>query len=1425
MQVFQGVCALRLLRSWLLALGCLLLACHAQALPARTLRFDQLSVEHGLAQESVLAIAQDRQGFMWFGGQSGLSRFDGYRVVVYKNIEGDKTSLADNWVGVLHVDRDGLLWVGTDNGLDRFDPASQTFIHYAPPARGARGNGSRHINAIIEDGAGGLWLGTSDGLQYFDKVRGQFRSWHHEDGNPHSLGDNDVRSLALDAHGRLWIGTVAGLDMLVPGGECFEHFLIDAAPASIFNVIHSLLVDRQQNLWIGTRAGAERWRLAGAAQSSSTAIVRTRLGPEQGFSAIRISNMYQDSDGTVWLASNADGLLRWDSGNDTFVQYRHQTGDKYSLGDNQLASVFRDRTGSLWAGTWYNGVSRVDLGSGGFSRMLRPPGIDSPLADKKVRALADAGDGKLWLATSSGLKLYDTRDGKVELFNLRSPSGAPHDGQVSSLYRAPDGVLWVGGTSGLYRFDLATRRFAPVRHTVGDPNSDTIRNIAGERSGMLWVSSRAGLHRFDPASGKFTSYRHDPADPRSLSDNMVRPVLEDQRGQLWIGTFHGLDLFERASGTFRHFRHDPRDARSLSHDEVHFLHQDAAGVLWVGTANGLNRMEVDAAGKISFQRFLRKDGMADDAIAGILGDDRGQLWLSTNSGITRLDTRSGSLRNYDSNDGMIEGSYFDGAALRALDGSMYFGGFKGLTAFVPGAIHDNRQPPQVAITELQVFNKPVVAGRGEFGQLLRKAIDHTSSLTLTPRASVFSLEFAALHFGTPQRNQFAYRLEGFDADWVRTDASRRFATYTNLDPGEYVFRVRAANKDGVWNDDGATLAITILPPVWKSWWFRTLAALLLLGAIYGAYRQRLRALHRQQGRLEYQVSERTAEVRRKNEELQNKESEVRAQSEELARANDSLKQNEESLHEARRKAEDATRQKSEFLANMSHEMRTPLAGVIGMLGFALRDAQLQEATREQILRGQANAQSLLAIINDLLDFSKIEAGKLSIENIDFALGAAIENVVSLFEEQAAARSIGFSIDFAPDLPSFVVGDPTRLRQVLVNLVGNAFKFTQRGGVSVHVERAGLKQEAGGRRYNLIRFRVSDSGIGIDPESMARLFQKFEQADASTTRRYGGTGLGLAICRQLVDLMDVQIEVLSAPGKGSTFTFTLPLADGVAPPLVPQLALEPHSHQLRVLCAEDFPTNQIIIRVMLEELGHRVDVVANGQLAVAACVHTRYDLVLMDGRMPEMDGATATRLIRAGGWPAQPVRDQELMIVALTANASEEDRSRYLGAGMDDFLSKPIDEAALHHMLGRAIERQLQRGYLLPQMPYRAPRAAAAGQAELDALFGVAPLPSLAPAAARTRGDLKGRIRSAFAADLQARMQELDAALAVQDSDGAGRLLHGLKGSAAYLDEMQLHLLCTELEEAADSGHWTRLTQQLPQLRALLAQISAPVKKV
>jgi signal transduction histidine kinase/ligand-binding sensor domain-containing protein/CheY-like chemotaxis protein len=1624
------------------------------AAPPRTLRFEQLSVEHGLAQESVLAIVQDQQGFIWLGTQAGLTRFDGYRTITYKSAVSDPRTLVDNWVRVLHMDRAGRMWVGTDGGLDRYDPLTKTFTHYLPQESAKRGSGNRHVRALADDGAGGLWVASADGLHRFDAATGRFTSWHHDPADPGSLAHDQVSSLALDGAGRLWVGTSAGLDMLAPGATRFQHYLVGAAGDTKGNSVTALQVDTKDTLWVGTVTALETWQLQGAQPQ------RRRLGPQDGLRpGASITVLYQDAESNMWVGSHADGMYRWLAAEQRLVPYRHQFSDSHSIADNQVSALFRDRVGTLWVGTWNDGASRVDLGSGGFARVVRQADMPHSLSDNKVRAIVADGHGKLWLGSSGGLNLFDplTGEGSVYRHDPANPASLSND-QVTSLWREHGGVLWIGGPAGVNRLDPASGAMTALSFSHGDAASDTIRNIVGDRGGMLWIASRGGLHRLDPRTMAVHTFVHDPYDSNSLSDNVVRPILEDRRGNLWIGTFNGLDLLDRKSGKFRHFRRDPRDPASISHDEVHYLYEDPQGVIWVGTAAGLNKMETSPDGSIRFRHYLHKDGIADDAIASILQDDAANLWLSTNSGLSRLNVDTGLVRNYTGADGTIEGAYFDGSALRTPDGTLYFGGFNGITAFAPQDVRENSVAPTVAITDFQIFNKSLKPGQGEHPDVLKYAIEHTSAITLREQDSVFSLEFAALHYAAPQRNRFAYQLQGFDEDWVVTDSSKRFATYTNLDPGKYLFKVKAANKDGIWNDNAATLEITILPPFWKTWWFRLLMAAMLLGAGYAVYRGRIRGLRLQRLRLEQLVGARTAEVEHKNQLLQLQtgeleqrrreaeaqraeaeqrrldterqkeeverqkenveqahrnisvlselgremsatldmetsmrilyrhvknlmdaqmfgigfvhedecmiefpfalesgvrtlpyrrrlddsnqlavwcvrnareifindfyseyraymdesgldklapspredgtpgviphsmlyvplfvddkvvgllcvqsveqhayqrvhldmlqtlashaaaglenarafqqleeamqalrntqaqlvlqEKQVRLHTDELALANRALQENDERLRLAKQKAEDATRQKSEFLANMSHEMRTPLAGVIGMLGFALRDGQLQDSTREQILRGQANAQSLLSIINDLLDFSKIEAGKLTIENIDFALASAVENVVSLFEEQAAAHSVGFSLEFGDNLPQYVIGDPTRLRQVLVNLVGNAFKFTQRGAVRMRVERAGDGARPGVHR---IRFTVADTGIGIPAEAMPRLFQKFEQADATTTRRYGGTGLGLAICRQLVELMGGEISVSSQAGVGSTFSFELPLANGVAPPLVPHVPREPHSHQLRVLCAEDFPTNQIIIRMMLEDLGHKVDIAANGLLAVKACALTRYDLILMDGRMPEMDGASATRLIRAGGPDQAPVRDQELMIIALTANASDEDRSRYLAAGMDDFLTKPIDEAALHFQLSRAIERQLQRGVALPRMEPRR-GAAALSTSDLDAMFGVGPAAvGLEPARlAQHSGnvDLKTRLRSAFRQDVPGRLAELEQALAAGDCDSAGRLLHGMKGSAGYLEEQELQALCGELEQEADRGHWQLIEAALPKLRLLLHQAGA-----
>ncbi|MES2757535.1 MAG: two-component regulator propeller domain-containing protein [Pseudomonadota bacterium] len=1625
----MNLAALRMCR-----LVCLLLCCAvgaALAAPARSLRFEQLNVEHGLAQESILSIVQDGDGFMWFGSQGGLSRFDGYRVTTYRNEVGNPRSLVNNWVRVLHLDRAGRLWLGTDGGLDRFDPVSQSFVHFQPSDVGKRGSGNRHINAIADDGKDGLWIGTSDGLQHFDMKSGAFKAWHHDDADPASLAGDQVSALALDASGRLWIGTARGLDSLAPGAAAFEHHALPGVDPKL-NTVRALLADANGVLWIGSLAGLENWKLSAGPPG------RRLLGPADGIARGEMTVLFQDGDSSIWAGSRDSGLYRWLPQTRRFANFGHQAADSHSLSDNFVSSLYRDRVGTFWVGTWYAGVSRVDLGSGGFARIVKLAGVPT-LSDNKVRSIVGDGAGKLWLATNDGLNHLDPVSGRAQVY--RHEPGNPNslaDSSVQAVARDRRGVVWSAGRSGgLAGLDPASGRV--TRISLGDvgPEGETIRAMLADGADRLWIASRAGLHRVDLVTRQIKTYRHVPGDSSSLADNIVRPILEDRTGQLWIGTFNGLDLLDRASGTFRHFRHDPADPTSISHDEVHHLMQDSRGQLWVGTAGGLNKMIHGPAGKISFERYTTANGLADDAVAAMLEDDDGNLWISSTTGLSRFNPNTGTWRTYSAGDGTTEGAFFDGSAHKGRDGSLYFGGFNGITGFNPRAISDNLIAPRAVITGFQVFNKPIAQVHPG---LVKGPIEHATAITLGADDSVFSLEFSALHYAAPQRNRFSYQLVGFDENWVSTDASRRFATYTNLDPGEYTFRVKAANKDGVWSAAGATLAITILPPFWKTWWFRTLAALLVVGSAYGAFRFRMSGLRRQKELLERQVRARTAEIGQQNymlerqklelelrrieaesqraeaeqrrfdaerqkqevelqkenvelahrnisilseigremtatldmetimgtvyrhvdqlmdarsfgigiyredldliefpfavdkgvrtvrynraldqpnqlavwclthrrevfindfeaecdnyvsggmadpmasvrrvdgasalvpasamyvplivkervmgvlcvqsaeknayrrvhldmlqtlaahaavaldnarayRQLEEMEKQVRLNTAELALANRALQDNDERLRLAKQKAEDATRQKSEFLANMSHEMRTPLAGVIGMLGFALRDARLYDATREQILRGQANAQSLLGIINDLLDFSKIEAGKLTIENIDFTLAGTIDNVVSLFEEQAAAHSVGFELDLAADLPRFVVGDPTRVRQVLVNLVGNAFKFTDRGAVRLQVER--LPQDPRRPRVNMVRFSVHDTGIGIASEPLSRLFQKFEQADSTTTRRYGGTGLGLAICRQLVDLMGGTISVVSEEGVGSCFTVVLPLADGVAPLLAPQVPLAPHSHSLKVLCAEDFPTNQIIIRMMLEERGHQVDIADNGRLALAACARTRYDLILMDGRMPELDGAGATRIIRAGGPPEAPVQDRDLMIIALTANASEEDRARYLACGMDDFLTKPIDETALHGQLSRAIDRQLRRGIALaPMAPFAPVRAP--GSAELDAMFGVLTGPTpLAVAVSQNAGrrttELKARMRAAFCGDLPGRRADLESAIARADRDVAGRLLHGIKGSAAYLDATELHLLCGELEVAADQGEWPLIGAALPRLRRL-----------
>ncbi|CAN7436900.1 two-component regulator propeller domain-containing protein [Massilia sp. LjRoot122] len=845
---------LLLLLSWIWA-GC------ASAAP-RSLRFERMSIEQGLSQQSVLTILQDRRGFMWFGTQAGLNRFDGYRVTVFRNDPNNPDSIPDNYVMASYEDEQGRLWFGTKGGLTRFDHVSGKFVRHAPPHDAARGNGNRSVPAIVRAPGGGLWLASGDGLLHFDPAGGRFRSYRHDPDDAGTLRDNRISALALDGQGNLWIGTAAGLDRLAPGAGRFEHYDIDAGDPQR-NTVLALSMGPRDTLWIGTELGLHAWRLDRGRPAQAG---RRRIDLATVPGDVRVNSLYHDAGNTLWAGTDVDGLKWLDPASGRFLGYRNDPADPHTLSDNHVGAILVDRTGTLWAGTHYGGVNRTDLASGGFTRYGGAQG----LGRAKVRAIADGAGGGLWIGTSGdGLMHMDRPGGRI----VRAGGGAVLGDVVSALALA-HGRTWIGTPTGLAWRD-AGGRFGRVA-LGADPAANYVQSLHAGRSGMLWIATRGGLAALAPGARMVRSWRHDPDDPDSLGENYGFAVLEDRQGIVWIGTETGLERYDPATGRFSRYRHDPdnrANPHGLRHSRIYYLMESARGELWVGTAGGLHRMEQGKDG-VRFRFYPFAGGQEAVPIGAVLEDDHGYVWASTTVGITRVDPASGSVKNYTAKDGLVDGSYFVGAGLRGAGGQMYFGGINGLTAFEPDAIRDNPYAPAVVLTDLLVLNRSRAAPNFH-GQ---------KELTLSHRDSVFSLEFAALHYADPDGNRYAYQLEGFDHEWVDTDARRRYATYTNLDPGPYVFRVRASNKDGVWSEKPATLRITITPPYWKTWWFRSLAALTVAALVTAGYRLRIRALVAQKLLLESEVGTRTDELRRQKESAERRKQEVEEQKEVVEQA-------------------------------------------------------------------------------------------------------------------------------------------------------------------------------------------------------------------------------------------------------------------------------------------------------------------------------------------------------------------------------------------------------------------------------------------------------------------------------------------------------------------------------------------------------------
>jgi signal transduction histidine kinase/CheY-like chemotaxis protein len=733
----------------------------------------------------------------------------------------------------------------------------------------------------------------------------------------------------------------------------------------------------------------------------------------------------------------------------------------------------------------------------------------------------------------------------------------------------------------------------------------------------------------------------------------VGALLTDRTGTLWVGTNRGLDRFDHHTERFTIYLHDERDPASLSNEGIQSLYEDHQGNLWIGTRRGLNRLD---RGRGALKSFTTQDGLANDGIESIREDSRGKLWLATRDGLSEFLLETKTVRNYSEADG-LPGGYQNptGSADRSCvtpEGELVFASDHGVTVFNPDRVSANPFLPPVVLTDFLLFNKPVLPSSNA---PLHQPIWAAHSVTLNHNQSIFTLEFAALSYLAPERNRYRYRLENLEKEWNEVGGDRRVATYTNLPPGKYVFRVQGSNDDLVWNQTGARIDITVLPPWWATWWFRSVAGLLIVGMVWAGYQSRVKNLRLQNVRLEAQVAQRTHELRT---------------------ARDAAEQAKNASDDAKNLAEQANQAKTTFLSNMSHELRTPLNAILGFSNL-LRESAVSDKQRRDLDIINRSGVHLLNLIDDVLDMAKIEAGSVVIENAQLDLKDLVSAVMDLMRLRGEEKGLELYVQQNAGFCQFVQTDGEKLRQILINLVGNAVKYTQRGSVILRIG----GQPAQDSQHCRLVVEVQDTGVGIAGDDQARIFEPFVQAGKSPTQK--GTGLGLAITKKHVELMGGTIQVESTPGTGSLFRVELPVLKVEKKEMpVPKpksgriIGLEPGQPEYRILIVEDQEENWLLLQRLLESAGFQVQVAESGTTGINKFVTLQPHFIWMDWWLPDMVGLEAARRIREldGG--------QDVKIVILSAFAFSKYRDEALSAGVDDFISKPFQSEEIFECLVR-----------------------------------------------------------------------------------------------------------------------------------------------